>query len=59
VDRPPQLYLFKEIFLVFFCNVILSRVIGPRLSLSITLPFIYYFFRNLNRHQQNTKLTVI
>jgi len=30
---------------VFFCNVILSRVIGPRLSLSLNLPFIYNFFQ--------------
>jgi len=35
VECPLHLYLFNVIFLVFFCNVILSRGIGPRLSLSL------------------------
>jgi len=36
MDSPLHLYLFKKIFfLVFFCNLLLSRVMGPRLSLSL------------------------
>jgi len=59
VGRPIQLYLFKKIFRMIFCNVNSPRAIGPRLSLSPKLSFIYDFFRNQNRHQQRTRLTQI
>ena len=45
VNRPLELYLSKEIFLVLFCNVILSRVIGPRLSLSLSTAVHSLFFQ--------------
>jgi len=44
VECPLQLCLFNVIFLVFFCNVILSRVIGPRLSLSLKTTVHSWFF---------------
>jgi len=59
VGRPIQLYLFKKIFRMIFCNVNSPRAIRPRLSLSPKLSFIYDFFRNQNRHQQRTRLTEI
>jgi len=38
------LFQRKEIFLVFFCNANLSRVIGPRLSLSLSNTVHSLFF---------------